>query len=175
MLLPYYIASMNIEHAYMERVGEYRTFEGICLVDTFDLAEPQKMQLEFMTEGNTERIRKQKKAPIRVVIGNPNTRSKRSNNPASPGPSASKRCPSARTRASSATTTSSPCAASRLPPSTTASATAPPSNGSSTSTASPPTPAPASSTTPTARTTPTTSSASSNRSSPSPSKPRRSS
>ena len=71
MLLPYYIASMNIEHAYSEAVGEYRSFEGICLVDTFDLAEPQKMQLEFMTEGNTERILKQKKAPIRVVIGNP--------------------------------------------------------------------------------------------------------
>ena len=71
MLLPYYIASMNIEHAYMERVGEYATFEGICLVDTFDLAEPQKMQLAFMTEGNSERILKQKKAPIRVVIGNP--------------------------------------------------------------------------------------------------------
>ena len=71
MLLPYYIASMNIEHAYMERTKEYATFEGICLVDTFDLAEPQNMQLEFMTEGNTERILKQKKAPIRVVIGNP--------------------------------------------------------------------------------------------------------
>lgn len=71
MLLPYYIASMNIEHAYSEAMGEYRPFEGICLVDTFDLAEPQKMQLEFMTEGNTERILKQKKAPIRVVIGNP--------------------------------------------------------------------------------------------------------
>jgi predicted helicase len=71
MLLPYYIASMNIEHAYMERTRQYATFEGICLVDTFDLAEPQKMQLEFMTEGNTERILKQKKAPIRVVIGNP--------------------------------------------------------------------------------------------------------
>ena len=36
MLLPYYIASMNIEHAYMEPVGEYSPFEGICLVDTFE-------------------------------------------------------------------------------------------------------------------------------------------
>jgi predicted helicase len=71
MLLPYYIASMNIEHAYMEKMGEYRPFEGICLVDTFELAEPQTMQLEFMNEGNSERVRRQKKAPIRVVIGNP--------------------------------------------------------------------------------------------------------
>lgn len=71
MLLPYYIASMNIEHAYMEKTGQYATFEGICLVDTFDLAEPEEMLLAFMTEGNTERILKQKKAPIMVVIGNP--------------------------------------------------------------------------------------------------------
>ena len=71
MLLPYYIASMNIEHAYLDRVGEYEPFEGICLVDTFELAEPKQAGFEFMTEGNTERIRKQKKAPIFVVVGNP--------------------------------------------------------------------------------------------------------
>jgi predicted helicase len=71
MLLPYYIASMNIEHAYLDKVGEYEPFEGICLVDTFELAEPKQAGFEFMTEGNTERIRKQKKAPIFVVIGNP--------------------------------------------------------------------------------------------------------
>ena len=71
MLLPYYIASMNIEHAYLERTEEYEPFEGICLVDTFELAEPKQADFEFMTEGNTERIKKQKKAPIFVVIGNP--------------------------------------------------------------------------------------------------------
>jgi predicted helicase len=71
MLLPYYIASMNIEHAYLERVGEYEPFEGICLVDTFELAEPRQAGFEFMTAGNTERIRRLKKAPIFVVIGNP--------------------------------------------------------------------------------------------------------
>ena len=47
MLLPYYIASMNIEHAYMERVGQYSPFEGICLVDTFELAEPEQSTLRF--------------------------------------------------------------------------------------------------------------------------------
>lgn len=40
MLLPYYIASMNIEHAFLDATGEYEPFEGICLVDTFELAEP---------------------------------------------------------------------------------------------------------------------------------------
>ena len=28
MLLPYYIASMNIEHAYFERTGEYERVPG---------------------------------------------------------------------------------------------------------------------------------------------------
>ena len=39
MLLPYYIASMNIEHEFYETMRMYRPFEGICLVDTFELAE----------------------------------------------------------------------------------------------------------------------------------------
>ena len=39
MLLPYYIASMNIEHEFYEATGRYQPFEGICLVDTFELAE----------------------------------------------------------------------------------------------------------------------------------------
>ena len=49
MLLPYYIASMNIEHAYFEPTGEYEPFEGICLVDTFELAEPRQAGFEFMS------------------------------------------------------------------------------------------------------------------------------
>ena len=67
MLLPYYIASMNIEHAYLDRVGEYEPFEGICLVDTFE----NSGQDSFFTTENTRRIRRQMAAPIRVVIGNP--------------------------------------------------------------------------------------------------------
>jgi len=71
MLLPYYIASMNIEHEYFEKVGRYEPFEGICLVDTFDMAEQAQTSLGFMTEENTARIERQKKSPITVVIGNP--------------------------------------------------------------------------------------------------------
>ena len=36
MLLPYYIASLNIEHAFFERTGTYEPFPHICFVDTFD-------------------------------------------------------------------------------------------------------------------------------------------
>ena len=71
MLLPYYVASMNIEHEYLERTGEYQPFPGICLVDTFELAEPEQSRLSFMSEENTARVKRQKDAPIFVIIGNP--------------------------------------------------------------------------------------------------------
>ena len=69
MLLPYYIASMNIEHAYLDRTGEYEPFEGICLVDTFQTMRSQARYLA--RQQNTERIRRQRLPPIFVVIGNP--------------------------------------------------------------------------------------------------------
>jgi predicted helicase len=83
MLLPYYVASMNIEHAYYEATGKYESFEGICLADTFQTIngkmsyfangekhEQQDMAIGFNPE-NTKRINRQKAAPIRVVIANP--------------------------------------------------------------------------------------------------------
>ncbi len=69
MLLPYYIASMNIEHEYFELTRRYESFEGACLVDTFELAE--ETQGSLFTEENTKRVEEQKRAPIFVVIGNP--------------------------------------------------------------------------------------------------------
>ena len=69
MLLPYYIASMNIEHEFYEATGDYRPFEGICLVDTFDLAEDR--QLPLFAPDNTRRVEAQKETPMFVVIGNP--------------------------------------------------------------------------------------------------------
>ena len=71
MLLPYYIAALNIEHAYYERTGEYEPFEGLCFVDTLELAEDSERQFAFMTEENTARVERQKTAPITVIIGNP--------------------------------------------------------------------------------------------------------
>jgi len=71
MLLPYYIAAQNIEHEYFEKTGTYEPFPGICLVDTFELAEPHEVEFQFMVAANTERVNAQKKAPIRVILGNP--------------------------------------------------------------------------------------------------------
>ncbi len=68
MLLPYYIAALNIEHAYYERTGEYRPFDGICFADTLNL---EGQQMELFSERNTERIQREKDAQIMVVIGNP--------------------------------------------------------------------------------------------------------
>ena len=69
MLLPYYIASMNIEHELFEATSTYQPFEGVCLVDTFELAEDRQLPL-FALE-NTRRVEDQKKAPMFVIIGNP--------------------------------------------------------------------------------------------------------
>ncbi len=69
LLLPYYIASLNIEHEFYAATGAYQPFEGICLVDTFDLAEDR--QLPLFAPANTQRLETQKQTPMYVVIGNP--------------------------------------------------------------------------------------------------------
>ena len=69
MLLPYYIASLNIEQEYFQRTGTYLPFEGIALADTFELLEQD--QGELFTQENTERVARQKAADMFVVIGNP--------------------------------------------------------------------------------------------------------
>lgn len=71
MLLPYYIATMNIEHTFLEQIGKYESFPGICLVDTFETAEKEQHEFPFFNPENTERVKRQKAAPIFVVLGNP--------------------------------------------------------------------------------------------------------
>ena len=69
MLLPYYIASLNIEHEFYTATNRYIPYEGLCLVDTFEVAEDRQMRL--FTAANTERVKKQKESEMFVVIGNP--------------------------------------------------------------------------------------------------------
>ena len=69
MLLPYYIASLNIEQQFYAATHRYAPYEGICLVDTFEMAEER--QIQMFTPANTERVEKQKQTPMFVVIGNP--------------------------------------------------------------------------------------------------------
>ena len=69
MLLPYYIASMNIEHEFYQATRIYHPFKGLCLVDWFELAEGR--QLPLFTPENTERVEKQRETDMFVIIGNP--------------------------------------------------------------------------------------------------------
>jgi predicted helicase len=69
MLLPYYVASLNIEHAWYERMGRYEPFPGICFVDTLDMAEGH--QASLFTAENTERVQHERDAGVTVIIGNP--------------------------------------------------------------------------------------------------------
>ena len=70
MLLPYYVASLNIEHAYFDLQRRYEEFPGLCFADTLDMAQGQQLSLAF-TEKNTERMQREQDAAITVIIGNP--------------------------------------------------------------------------------------------------------
>jgi len=76
VLLAYYIAAVNIENVYHDLLVEgkdYQTFEGVCLTDTFQLGETEANEQLFseMFPKNSARVVAQKKAPIKVIIGNP--------------------------------------------------------------------------------------------------------
>lgn len=75
VLLAYYIAAVNIENAFHDAVEAegYTHFEGICLTDTFQLGEQDGSEalLKDMFPRNSDRVKRQKKAPLRVIIGNP--------------------------------------------------------------------------------------------------------
>ncbi|MGO9862346.1 MAG: DEAD/DEAH box helicase [Terriglobales bacterium] len=74
VLLAYYIAAINIEEAYHGiSSGAYQPFEGIVLTDTFQMTEglDANAELDLVFPENNKRVSRQRKAPIRVVIGNP--------------------------------------------------------------------------------------------------------
>ena len=72
VLLAYYIAAVNIENAYHDLVDDksYTSFPGIVLADTFQMSEDDQTFAPSLQE-NSERIKKQKASPIRVIISNP--------------------------------------------------------------------------------------------------------
>ena len=69
LLMPYYIASMNIEHEFYVATKQYQPFDNLCLVDTFNLTAERQLSL-FVPE-NTRRVERQKQTEMFVVIGNP--------------------------------------------------------------------------------------------------------
>ena len=73
MLLAYYIATINIEHAYHARIetDDYTSFQGAVLTDTFQMYEEgDAIDRDIFIE-NTARGLTQMAKPIHVLIGNP--------------------------------------------------------------------------------------------------------
>lgn len=74
VLLAYYIADVNIESVYHDLMhpDRYLPYNGICLTDTFQLNEHDEKDIfSHLFKENSERVEMQKKAPVRVIIGNP--------------------------------------------------------------------------------------------------------
>lgn len=82
-LLPYYIANLNIEATYAQKMGTYEEFKNIILVDTLDNTgfgiSGQAESLFAFTEENLSRAKKQNGEKITVVIGNPPYRANQAN------------------------------------------------------------------------------------------------
>ena len=77
-ILPYYVANLNIEATYAAIMGEYVEFPGLCLVDTLDNVAglgkrtgDHVADLFGMGDENVERIKRQNRRKISVIIGNP--------------------------------------------------------------------------------------------------------
>ena len=74
VLLAYYIADVNIESVFHDitRRKTYLPYSGICLTDTFQLAEKKHNELftEFFQD-NSKRVKKQIATHVRVIVGNP--------------------------------------------------------------------------------------------------------
>jgi predicted helicase len=82
-ILPYYIANLNIEATFKQKMGVYEEFKNICFVDTLDNTEAlkkiQKQGLFSISAENAERVKRQNKKKISVIIGNPPYNAKQEN------------------------------------------------------------------------------------------------
>ena len=83
-ILPYYIAALNIEYTYRERMGRYREFPNLCFVDTLDNLGWQQagasggaverqgaLDIGGFSSENRKRVQSQNEKTISVIIGNP--------------------------------------------------------------------------------------------------------
>jgi len=82
-ILPYYIANLNIEFTYKQKMEQYAEFQNLCFVDTLDnmgFGYRNKQEGLFAVSAeNVERIRRQNKKKISVIIGNPPYNAKQEN------------------------------------------------------------------------------------------------
>ena len=83
-LLPYYIANLNIEATYAQKMNEYLEFKNIVLVDTLDntgfgIRNENVGLFGGLSAENLERVQRQNERPIKVIIGNPPYRANQAN------------------------------------------------------------------------------------------------
>lgn len=72
VLLAYYIAAINIEAVYHGLVGgDYQSFPGICLTDTFQMYEHEDRIQDRLAENSRRRTAQRNLKDIRVIMGNP--------------------------------------------------------------------------------------------------------
>ena len=74
MVLPYYVANLNIEYVFQKLTNKRRSFANLVLMDTLQNAYPLKDQMTldaFFFNENQKRVKKQNKKDIQVIIGNP--------------------------------------------------------------------------------------------------------
>ena len=77
-ILPYYVANLNIEATFATVTGQYAEFSNLCFVDTLDnvaglgiKAGHQDDLFASLSDENVERVKRQNKRKISVIIGNP--------------------------------------------------------------------------------------------------------
>ncbi len=75
-ILPYYVANLNIEYTYKQKMGKYEEFPNSCFVDTLDNIDGLKYEgkqnnLFGFSSENADRIKRQNEQKISVIIGNP--------------------------------------------------------------------------------------------------------
>jgi predicted helicase len=75
-ILPYYVANLNIEYTYKQKMGKYLEFPNSCFVDTLDnidglTYEGKQISAFGFSSENAERIKRQNEQKISVIIGNP--------------------------------------------------------------------------------------------------------
>ncbi|WP_374332058.1 type ISP restriction/modification enzyme [Aestuariivirga sp.] len=77
-ILPYYVANLNIEATYAAITGQFSEFPNLCFVDTLDnvaglgiRAGHQHDLFAALSEENVERVKRQNRRKISVIIGNP--------------------------------------------------------------------------------------------------------
>lgn len=83
-ILPYYVANLNIEYTYKQKMGKYLEFPNSCFVDTmdniygFEVSMGKRLEnykstgnLFALSSENSERIQRQNDQKISVIIGNP--------------------------------------------------------------------------------------------------------